>query len=211
MNSTWKLISLGDRKHRLETASGRLLGWIRGHAVGLSGLRDEKEVLTWAPSLRLALDDALARQYAERYQPVSDFSNLRLVHDGAYEWIAAGDVPLARVHRPSSKRGDRFALEFVLPSYASEPVAIAAARRLATMLHERILSPSFTCETEERNHAGSAESAQRPAGDAARRRRECVTRQLPRERPTEMEQSPARAAHAFRSRIRDSSGAEQHR
>ena len=211
MNSTWTLISLGDRKHRLETASSRVLGWIHGHAVGLSGLRDETEALTWAPSLRLALDDALARQYPERYQPVRDFSNLRLVHDGAYEWIAAGDVPLARVHRPSSERGDhRFALEFVLPSYASEAVTITAATMLAMMLYERILSPSFTCETEESTHAETAESAQRQAGAATRRRRECVTRQLPRERPTEMEQSPGGAADAFRGRIRDSRGAEQH-
>ena len=211
MNSTWTLISLGDRKHRLETASSRVLGWIHGHAVGLSGLRDETEALTWAPSLRLALDDALARQYPERYQPVRDFSNLRLVHDGAYEWIAAGDVPLARVLRPSSKSGaERFALEFVLPSYASESVAIAAARLLATRLHERILSPSFTCETEENSHVGTDESAQRSRGDAPRRRRERVTRQLPRERPTEMEQSPGGAADAFRGRIRDSRGAEQH-
>ena len=211
MNSTWKLVSLGDRKHRLETAAGRVLGWIRGHAVGLFGLRDESDALTWAPSLRRALDDALAREYPERYQPVRDFSNLRLVHDGAYEWIAAGDVPLARVHRPSSERGDdRFALEFVLPSYASEAVTITAATMLATMLYERILSPSFTCETEENSHVGTDESAQRSRGDAPRRRRERVTRQLPRERPTEMEQSPGGAADAFRGRIRDSRGAEQH-
>ena len=211
MNSTWKLVSLGDRKHRLETASGRVLGWIHGHAVRLSGLGDEKEALTWAPSLRLALDDALAREYPERYEPVRDFSNLRLVHDGAYEWIAAGDVPLARVHRPSPGRADDgFALEFVLPSYASEDVAIAAATILATTLDDLILSPSFMCETEESNHAGTAEAARQTPGAAARRRRECVTRQFPRERPTEMERSPARAAKAFHGRIRDGRGAEQH-
>lgn len=210
MSSSWRLVSLGDRKHRLETASGRALGWIHGHAVGLFGLRDETEALTWAPSLRLALDDALARQYPERYQPVRDFSNLRLVHDGAYEWIAAGEVPLARVHRPSKRGENRFALEFVLPSYASERAATAAARILATTLYERILSPSFMRETEERNHVGTAESAQRPPGDAARRRRERVTRQFPRERPTEVEQSPARAAHAFRGGSGEGRGAEQH-
>lgn len=210
MNTTWKLVSLGDRKHRLETAAGRVLGWIRGHAVGLFGLRDESDALTWAPSLRRALDDALAREYPERYQPVRDFSNLRLVHDGAYEWIAAGDVPLARVHRPSSERGDdRFALEFVLPSYASEAVTITAATMLATMLYERILSPSFTCDTEESTHAETAEPAQRPAGAATRRRRECVTRQLPRERPTEVERSSGRAAHAFRG-VREGRGRKKH-
>lgn len=210
MNSTWKLVSLGDRKHRLETGSGRVLGWIQGHAIGLLGLRDEKEALTWAPSLRLALDDALARQYPERYQPVKDFSNLRLVHDGAYEWIAAGDVPLARVHRPSERGDDRFALEFVLPSYASEAVAIAAATTLETMLYERILSPSFTCETEESDHVGTAQSTQRSRGDRARRRRERITRQLPRERRTEVEQSPGRPAHAFRGGSREGRGVEEH-
>lgn len=147
MNSQWKLVSLGDRKYRLETPSGGVLGWIHGHAVGLLGLRNQDEALSWAPTLRRPLDDMLARQYPDRYRPVRDFVALHLVHDGAYEWIAAGNVPVARVHRPSSQEPNGcFAVEFVLPSYASERVTIAAAAILASTLYERILSPLFACE-----------------------------------------------------------------
>ena len=57
MRSNWKLVNLGDRKHRLETSSGRVFGWIHGHAVGLLGWRDAAEALTWVAVLRDALDD----------------------------------------------------------------------------------------------------------------------------------------------------------
>ena len=147
MSSTWKLVNLGDRKYRLETASSRLIGWIQGHAIGLSGLRDAGEALEWAPALRRALDDALVRQYPDRYRPVEDLADLRLVHDGAYEWIAAGDVPIGRLHRPSSNRpAGCLTVEFVLPSYASEEVTIACAEILATMLYDGILARSLDCE-----------------------------------------------------------------
>lgn len=200
MNSTWTLVSLGDRKHRLETPSGRRLGWIHGHVVGLSGLRDHREALAWAPALRHALDDTLARHYPDRYHPVSEFADLRLVHDGAYEWIAAGDVPIARVSRPSSARTERsLALEFVLPSYASERVTITSAEVLATILHEQILSPLFPCETEESSHVGTAESFEFSSGPPRRRRRERLARQFSRQRSTQMEHSPRRPTRSLRS------------
>ena len=146
MNSTWKLVSVGDRKYRLETASSRLIGWIHGHAIGLSGLRNDSDALKWVPALRRVLDDALGRQYPDRYRPVADVADLRLVHDGAYEWIAAGDVPIGRLHRPSADRSDRcLTVEFVLPSYASEEVTIACAEMLATMLYDGILARSLGC------------------------------------------------------------------
>lgn len=198
MNSTWTLVSLGDRKYRLETPSGRMLGWIHGHVVGLSGLRDHREALSWAAALRHALDDTLARHYPDRYHPVSQFADLRLVHDGAYEWIAAGNVPIARVSRISSARTERsLALEFVLPSYASERVTITSAEVLATILHERILSPLFPCETEESSHVGTAESFECAPGPPRRRRGERFARQFSRQRSTEMEHSPRRPARAL--------------
>lgn len=195
MNSTWKFVSLGDGKYRLETPSGHILGWIHGHVVGLSGLRDHQDALAWAPTLRHALDDALARHYPDRYHPVRDFADLRLVHDGAYEWIAAGNVPIARVYRPSSARMDRsFALEFVLPSYVSEGVTIASAEVLAITLHERMVSPLFQCETEEGSHVGAAESFESSCGGPGRRRRQRLARQFSSKRSAEMERSPRRPA-----------------
>ena len=137
MLGTWKLVSLGDRKYRLEAPSGRVLGSIHGHAVRLFGVVDEHEALTSAPALRRALDQLLAREYPDRYRPAHDFVDLHLAHDGAYEWIAAGIIPIARLHRPSAKSSNGgLAIEFVLPSYASERVTVAGAAILANTLHE---------------------------------------------------------------------------
>lgn len=150
MKAAWKLVSLGDRKYQLEMLSGHVFGWIHGHVIRLLGLRDVNEALMSAPVLRRSLDDMLAREYPSRYQPIRDFADLRLVHDGAYEWIAAENVPIARVHRPpSGKSADGLGVEFVLPSYASERVTIACAAILADTLHERILSSVFTEEGRE--------------------------------------------------------------
>lgn len=179
MNSRWKLVSLGDRKYRLETLSGRKLGWIHGHVVGLLGVRDDHEALTWAASLRRAVDDVLMRHYPDRYRPVTDFAKLQLVHDGAYEWIAAGHVPIARVYRSGSGRADgRVSLAFVLPSYATEQAAIACADVLVTMMHERNLTPLPRYETEEGPHVGRARSFESSPGQRERRRRERLDRQL---------------------------------
>lgn len=145
MRGRWKLVSLGDRKYRLETASGRSLGWVRGHAIGLLGPRDKNEALALAPRLRRALDDVLAREYPDRYRPPRDLHDLEVVHDGAYQWIAAGHIPVARLARPSANElaGD-MAIEFVLPSYASERVTLAGAAVLADALLERTPSPVLT-------------------------------------------------------------------
>lgn len=179
MSSTWNIVSLGDRKHRLEGPSGHVIGWIYGHVIGLSGLLDDQEALAWAPSLRRALDDTLARHYPSRYRRVKDFTGLRFVHDGAYEWIAAGNVPIARVYRTASGRADDgVGVEFVLPSYVSEPATIATANVLVTMLRERILSPVLMDETEESSHVGTTETLEFSSGQRERRRRERLARQF---------------------------------
>src|SRR5689334_17589015 len=179
MSSTWNMVSLGDRKHRLEGPSGHVIGWIHGHAIGLSGLLDDQEALAWAPSLRRAVDDTLERHYRGRYRPVKEFTDLRLVHDGAYEWIAAGNVPIARVYRSASGRVDgSVALEFVLPSYASERATIACADVLLSVVKERILSPLLTGESEESSHVGTTKSFEFSSGQRERRRRERVARQF---------------------------------
>jgi len=179
MSSTWNIVSLGDRKHRLEGPSGHVIGWIYGQVIGLSGLLDDQEALAWAPSLRRALDAALLRHYPDRYRPVQDFTELRFVHDGAYEWIAAGNVPIARVYRSPSGQADHgVSMEFVLPSYVSERATIACANVLVTILKERILSPLLMDETEESSHVRTSESLEFPSGTRDRRRRERFARQL---------------------------------
>jgi hypothetical protein len=82
-----------------------------------------------------ALDLVLRRQYPgwPSYTPALD--ELQLVHDGAYEWFADGTAPIARLIRPQRRAYDlTFGIELVLPSYASEGVAITAAHAVGAAL-----------------------------------------------------------------------------
>jgi len=77
----------------------------------------------------------LRRQYPgwPSYAPVLD--EVKLVHDGAYEWFADGTSPIARLVRPQRRAYDlTFGIELVLPSYASEGVAITAAHAVGAAL-----------------------------------------------------------------------------
>jgi hypothetical protein len=129
----WRVVSLGDGKHRLESISGRTVAWLRGHAVGVDGFESTAEALAAAPRLRRIVDEILGRAYTARHRPVRLPAALQLVHDGAHEWVAADRVPLARVLQPRTMgvSNESVALEFVLPSFASEAVALVIARALA--------------------------------------------------------------------------------
>jgi hypothetical protein len=129
-------VNLGDSKHRLENASGSAVAWVRGHTVGINGLRSIREAVAVAPVLHRTIDTMVARRYPARHRPVRLSGALRLVHDGAYEWIAAGNMPVARVHPPHTMglRNESLALEFVLPAFVSETVALAAAKEAAAAL-----------------------------------------------------------------------------
>ncbi len=53
-------------------------------------------------------------------------------HDGAYEWFYDGTKAIARLVRPRPGARERtFGIELVLPSYASEGVAITASHGMA--------------------------------------------------------------------------------
>jgi hypothetical protein len=144
-----RVLADGEQRHRLEDAEGRLIGWIRRRAVGFRGFASERDAITAAVDGWRALESVLRREYAgwPRFEPA--FDELRLVHDGAHEWISDGRTPLARLIRPPADGGSdgSFAIEFVLPSYASEGVAIAAAQVLARALQDhaqrRAAAPTF--------------------------------------------------------------------
>lgn len=146
-----RVLADGEQRHRLEDADGRLLGWIRRRAVGLRGFASERDAMTAAVDGWRALETALRREYAgwPRFEPA--LTRLRLVHDGAHKWISDGRTPLARIVRPPADRGSdaSYAIEFVLPSYASEGVAIAAAQVVARALqdHPRSWGPAVVGET----------------------------------------------------------------
>ena len=140
------IVAEGDRKYRLEDAGGAALGWIRGNSVGFCGMASEEAAIGAAVAARRALEAVLQRQYAEwlRYEPSAE--RLHFVHDGAYEWIADGVVPIARLHRPFSAASpdESFAIELVLPSFATEHVTLAAVRAMARALRQLVPDETVT-------------------------------------------------------------------
>lgn len=122
-----KVLAAGENRHRLEDADGTHVGWIHGRALGFRGMRSEAEALAAAATAWRTFDAALRRNYFGRPAHETTLDELRLVHDGAYEWVTDGRAPLARLYRPGEMGGD-FAIELVLPTYASEGVAISVAQ-----------------------------------------------------------------------------------
>ena len=133
----------GENRHRLESPEGIAVGWIRGRAIGFRGIAGQAEALPAALAGARALNAVLRQAYAgwPRYEPSLDA--LRLVHDGAYQWVSDGTTPIARLlpTSPDDAPGPRLGLEYVLPSYASEGVAITAAQALARALQAHLVRP----------------------------------------------------------------------
>jgi hypothetical protein len=144
-----RLVADGEQRYRLEDANGNPIGWIRRRAVGFGGFRSESDATVAAIDGWRALESVLRREYTgwPRFKPALDA--LHLVHDGAYTWISDGRTPVARLVRPTADApaDSPFAIEFVLPSYASEGVVIAAAQVIARVLRDhaqrRVVPPAF--------------------------------------------------------------------
>lgn len=136
-----KILADGENGHRLENAEGRTIATMRNRAIRLHGLGSEEEATSVVVALWHVLDAVLFREFPgwKRHEPVID--DLHLVHDGAYEWITDGRKPLARLFRERRGRATSFAIEFVLPSYASDGVAISAAQLMARALDELLHLP----------------------------------------------------------------------
>lgn len=133
----------GENRYRLERSDGRDIGWIHGRVIGFGGIRTEGQAIGAVRCAIPVFDAALRRHYFGWPTRVTDGTAFRLVHDGAYEWVSAGVQPLARLYRPQARRshGD-FAIEFVLPSYASEGVAISVAQTLGAAIQAHLATTS---------------------------------------------------------------------
>ena len=128
-----KILDQGDDKHDVEDSSGTKIGWISGRSVGFRGFVTETDARQGAVAAWRALDLVLRQHCAggPRHEPALD--RLRTVQDGAYEWFSDGTAPIARLLRPRRRAYDgSFGVELVLPSSATEGVAIAAARSMAS-------------------------------------------------------------------------------
>jgi hypothetical protein len=128
-----KILNDSDDKHQIEDSSGTKIGWISGRSIGFRGFATESDAREGAVAAWRALDRVLRQHCAggPRHEPALD--RLRTVHDGAYEWLYDGTAPIARLLRPQRRAYDgSFGVELVLPSSASQDVAIAAARSMAS-------------------------------------------------------------------------------
>jgi len=130
----------GENRHRLENGARAQVGWIRGRAIGFGGFTSERGAMRAALVGSRALQTALRREYPGWPRQDSASNGLRLVHDGAYEWVTDGIVPIARLLRG---RADvipvpPLGIEYVLPSFASEGVAIMMAQALARALQPHL-------------------------------------------------------------------------
>ena len=134
-----RVMEMGEGVHRIEAPDGAVVGWIRGRTVAFRGFADVDAALDAAGPASAALEKALRRQYPGWPHYEVEREKLRLVHDGAYEWVSDGTAPIARLVRPREDRAESYGLEFALPSYASEGVAITAAQSLWLALADHVI------------------------------------------------------------------------
>jgi hypothetical protein len=129
-----------DDRLRLEDEKGEKIGWIHGHTIGFGSLESEKDALVAAAEASRALENTLQRAYTGDTSRRLRNSKIDVMHDGAYEWIVAGFRPLARLLRPRTERNfdDSFALEFLVPSYATQHVTLAVAHSIWEVLSKYV-------------------------------------------------------------------------
>lgn len=137
-----KVFEIAEESFQLVDGRGKEVGWIRGSALGFSGLLTEKEAIAAAVAGSSALGTFLQRSFGAPATPPDPGAPLRVVHDGAYDWVSRGSHPLARLYRPGTARnGDghdgSYRVEFVLPSYARAAAAIGAAQQVHRAIESR--------------------------------------------------------------------------
>ena len=123
----------GDRRYRLVDGDGREIGWIRGRAVRFLGFLSEEDMVNAASKAWRALRSVLAQSFGHT-SAGKQSDKLRHVYDGAYEWIADGVIPIARVFRSRNAADPSLAIELVLPSYVDEALTKEAALSIARAL-----------------------------------------------------------------------------
>jgi hypothetical protein len=133
-----------DDRLRLEDFAGEKVGWIHGNTFGFGRLPSEKIAIDAAVEGWQSLEKALQRGYPGRSARNVDKSKVRLVYDGAYEWVADGVRPLARLLRPFTTRNPErsFALEFLVPYHATQHVTIASAQAVLETVSRYIAGSS---------------------------------------------------------------------
>ena len=127
-----RVFSEGDDLYRLEDGTGAHVGTIRGRTISFRGLPTEDAARDAAVAAWWALNDALRREYPSWPHHELALDRIGTVHDGAYEWFYDGARAIARLVRPlPGRREHAFGIELLLPSYASDGVAITASHGMS--------------------------------------------------------------------------------
>lgn len=140
-----RILSGSDNKHRLEDDSGELIGWVTGRTIGFRGFSTESDAREAAAAARRSLDAVLRVQYPGWPRRELTADQLRTAHDGAYEWFTDGTIPVARLLRPHRRAYDAsYGIELVLPSFASDGIAVTVAHAVAASVIPYRDEPSST-------------------------------------------------------------------
>lgn len=124
----------GEASFRLANRNDEDVGWIRGNAVGFSGLTDEAAAMKAAVAGAETLAAYLERTGGPGSVPPRSGGRLKLVSDAAGEWVSRGSSQLARLIRPSDDQGETYAVEFLLPSHLKAGGAIGVSQILHTAI-----------------------------------------------------------------------------
>lgn len=127
------IFETGDENFRLVNQQDENVGWVRGNALGFDGFATESDAMAAALAGSEALKRYVARMVGSTEPTETPTGRLKVVHDGAYEWISRGKEPLARLYRPERdvprrERSRTYGVEFVLPSYVRPGAVISASQ-----------------------------------------------------------------------------------
>jgi hypothetical protein len=124
-----RVLADGADGYRLLNPDDVIVGWVRGRAIGVAGFTDQPSTIVAALTAfgKLA---AWAKNERQFVMPTIEGQTISVVHDGAYKWLAAGHVPIARLLVLSPidfASAPEHAFELVLHGQVSEGTAIRAA------------------------------------------------------------------------------------
>ena len=124
------VIAHGEDAFRLVDTTGRDVGWVRPKTIGFGGFVSEDAARGAAFDGARALVRCLKREFGVAHMELNDEPRRRTIRDGDAEWVADGQVRVARLLRMENGEsyGQQFAIEFRLPPYANHAVAINAAQ-----------------------------------------------------------------------------------
>jgi hypothetical protein len=138
----FNIIGDGEGKYRIMLGDEVAVGWISDRAVGFRGMKTEAVAHEASIAAWQAMDAVLTNQYGGWPRREPRFDQMRITHDGAYEWFHEGTMPIARLLRPHRRAFNAtFGIELVLPSYATEGVAVSVAQSVARAIVPFVTNP----------------------------------------------------------------------